>query len=214
MAETNDDRIAIIFDLGGVLVDWNPRHLYKKLLAEDPDFVEWFLSNVCTPEWNALQDAGRPFAEAVAELVARYPDYESLISAFHIRWEEMVAGTIEPAVAILAELRRAGYPLYALSNWSAETFVLMRDRFEFLSWFKAVIISGEIKLIKPDPRIYRLLLDKIDRRAGECLFIDDSLPNVLAARDLGFKTIHFQSAELLREELERMGIGLSAEGAR
>jgi 2-haloacid dehalogenase len=206
MPESNDNRMAIIFDLGGVLVDWNPRHLYKKLVTDDPEFMEWFLSNVCTPEWNARQDAGRPFAEAVAELVSQHPEYEGLISAFHTRWEEMVAGAIEPTVAILAELRRSDYPLYALSNWSAETFILMRDRFEFLGWFRAVIISGEIEMIKPDPGIYRLLLERIDREAGECLFIDDSLPNVLAARDLGFRTIHYQSPEALRAELERMGL--------
>ncbi|HKG20497.1 MAG TPA: HAD family phosphatase [Blastocatellia bacterium] len=206
MSEATGNLMAIVFDLGGVLVDWNPRHLYKKLLADDPDFVEWFLSNICTPEWNAKQDAGRPFAEAVAELSLQHPGYENLISAFHTRWEEMVAGAIEPTVAILAELGRAGYPLYALSNWSAETFALMRDRFEFLGWFRAVIISGEARMIKPDPEIYYLLLSEIGRPAGECLFIDDSLPNVLAARDLGFKVIHFQSPESLRGELERMGI--------
>lgn len=202
----NDNPAAIIFDLGGVLVDWNPRHLYKKLFVDDPDSMEWFLSNVCTPEWNARQDAGRPFAEAVAELVCRHPEYESFISAFHTRWEEMVAGAIEPTVEILAELRRSGHPLYALSNWSAETFALMRDRFEFLGWFGTVIISGEIEMIKPDPAIYHLLLDRIGRKAGECLFIDDSLPNVLAARDLGFRTIHYESPEGLRAELERLGL--------
>lgn len=210
MDETNGDRVAIVFDLGGVLVDWDPRHLYKKLFADDPDLMEWFLSDVCTPEWNAMQDAGRPFAEAVAELASRHPEYESLISAYHTRWEEMVAGAIEPTVEILKDLRKAGYPLHALSNWSAETFALMRDKFDFLGWFETVIISGEIKLIKPDARIYRLLLSRINRRAEDCVFIDDSLPNVLAARDLGFRTIHFRSPESLREELERMGILINA----
>ena len=196
--------LAIIFDLGGVLIDWNPRYLYRKLFAGDERAMEKFLAEICTPQWNEEQDAGRPFAEAVSALVNRHPEHGDLIRAFWDRWPEMIAGAIEPAVAVMAELKAAGYPLYALSNWSAETFRLTRPLFAFFDWFEEIIISGEVRLIKPDPRVYGLLLEKIGRPARDCFFIDDSVTNVAAARELGFRTILFQSPEQLRAELSRM----------
>lgn len=213
MTQTGETRLSIVFDLGGVLIDWNPRYLYKKLFPGDDEQMEQFLSAVCSPEWNAKQDAGRPFSEAVAELVTLHPSREQLIRAFDARWEEMVAGPIQPSVDILIELKEAGYPLYALSNWSVEKFASMRDRFAFLGLFQTIVISGEARLIKPDPKIYSLLLRTINRAAEECLFIDDAIANIEVARDMGFKTIHFQSPDQLRRKLCRLAI-LDEEPAR
>ena len=192
---------AIVFDLGGVLIDWNPRYLYRKLFAEDEAAMERFLAEVCTSDWNAQQDAGRSFAEATAELVARHPELAEPIQAFFDRWPEMVAGQIAETVAILLELKQADYPLYALSNWSSETYPHARRRFDFFELFDHIVISGEIKLVKPNREIFDHLLAIIERRAAECVFIDDSWPNVESARSLGFDAIHFRSSEQLREEL-------------
>jgi 2-haloacid dehalogenase len=195
---------AIIFDLGGVLIDWNPRHLYRKLFADEAA-MEKFLSEICTPHWNEQQDAGRSFAEAVELLSGQHPQHAELISAFWLRWPEMIGGAIEPTVEVMKELKAAGHPLYALSNWSAETFPLARPKFEFFDWFDEIVISGEVKLIKPDPRIFELLLNRISRRASDCVYIDDSAVNVAAAQALGFQTIHFTTGARLREELRRTG---------
>ncbi len=193
---------AIIFDLGAVLIDWNPRHLYRTMF-NDEAAMEQFFADTNLLQWNARQDEGHPFAEAVAELSAQHPHYEPYIRAFHERWEEMMPGAIEATVEILAELKEQDYELYALSNWSAETYPFAFARFEFLRWFRAVVISGEVKVCKPDPRIYELILNKIGRPAHECVFIDDSRANIEAAVQLGFQAIHFQSSEQLRAELEQ-----------
>ena len=197
---------AIVFDLGGVLIDWNPRHLYRKMFNGDEEAMERFLAEICTPEWNARQDAGRPFAAATEELVSRHPEQAGLIRAFFDRWPEMVAGAIEQTVEILTELKGAGRALYALSNWSAETFPHARERFEFLGWFDCAVISGEIGLVKPNREVFDFLLEKAGRRAEECVFIDDSPANTAAARDLGFDAIHFRSPRQLRDELINRGI--------
>jgi 2-haloacid dehalogenase len=196
---------TIIFDLGGVLIEWNPRYLYRKLFTDEAAMEE-FLSTVCTPEWNVRQDAGRPFAEAVAELLEQHPQHETLIRAYHERWEEMVPHAIEGTVEILADVRAAGYRVAALSNWSAETYPLMRQRFDFLGWFETIVLSGDERYIKPDPQIYRILLDRLAQPAHECLFIDDSEKNIIAARQMGIRAIHFHSPETLRAQLQEMGI--------
>jgi 2-haloacid dehalogenase len=197
---------AIVFDLGGVLIDWDPRHLYRQLFDGDEAAMERFLAEVCNSEWNVRQDAGRPFAEAVAELVQRHPEQRALIEAYHLRWPEMVAGPIDGSVEILAELRESGHELHALTNWSAETFALTRPRFAFLAWFESILVSAEVRLIKPDPRIFRLLLERIGREAKACIYIDDSPKNVAAADVLGFDAIHFQGAAALRAGLVRRGL--------
>jgi 2-haloacid dehalogenase len=197
---------ALVFDLGGVLVDWDPRHLYRKLFSGDEAAMERFFVEVSLREWNERQDTGRPFAEAVEELVARFPQREALIRAFHERWPETVAGEIPGTVAVLADLRRAGYPLFALSNWSAETFPLARPRFPWLDWFDAIVISGEVRAAKPDPRMFEALLERTGRPAGACVFVDDSEANIEAALRLGFDAVRFESPERLREELARRGI--------
>ena len=191
---------VIIFDLGAVLIDWNPRYLYRKLFADEAA-MEQFFAETDLLNWNAKQDEGRPFAQAVAELSEQFPHHEQFIRAFHKRWEEMMPGAIEPTVEILAELREQNYDLYALSNWSSETYPMAYARFEFLQWFRSIVLSGEVKVCKPDPRIYTHLLSRIGRPANECIFIDDSLANYQAAIELGFQAIHFQSAEQLRAAL-------------
>ena len=196
---------AVVFDLGGVLIDWDPRHLYRKLL-DDEAAVEEFLATVCTPEWNAEQDRGRPFAEGVAELVGRHPVHAAAITAYHERWPEMLGGAVGGTVEVLAELRAAGVPVYALTNWSAETFGIARERFEFLEWFDGVLVSGEERMIKPDPAIFRLLLDRFGLDPGATFYIDDSPANVAAADRLGFDAVRFTSPAQLRRDLEARGL--------
>jgi 2-haloacid dehalogenase len=205
---------AVVFDLGGVLIDWDPRYLYRKLLADEAA-VEEFLATICTPEWNVEQDRGRPFAEGVAELVERHPAHESAIAAYFDRWEEMLGGEIGGTVELLTELRAAGMPLYALTNWSVETFAIARERFELLSWFDGVVVSGEEEMIKPDPAIFRLLLDRFGLAPEATFYVDDSEPNVVAARALGLDAVRFTGPEQLRRELAaRRALGRSAPSAR
>jgi 2-haloacid dehalogenase len=205
---------AVVFDLGGVLIDWDPRHLYRKLLADEAA-VEEFLATVCTPEWNAEQDRGRPFAEGVAELTERHPAHAAAIAAYSERWAEMLAGEIPGSVAVLAELRAAGMPRYALTNWSAETFGIARERFGFLDWFCGVLVSGEERMIKPDPRFFRLLVERFGLVPGTTFYVDDSAANVEAARALGFDAVRFTGPRRLRRDLAaRRALGRSAPSAR
>jgi 2-haloacid dehalogenase len=205
---------AVVFDLGGVLIDWDPRYLYRKLLADEAA-VEEFLATVCTPEWNAEQDRGRPFAEGVAELVERYPVHAAAITAYHERWTEMLGGDVGGTVELLAKLHATGVALYALTNWSAETFGIARERFEFLSWFDGVLVSGEERIIKPDPAIFRLLLDRFGLDPQATFYVDDSPVNVAAARELGFDAVRFTEPERLRRDLETRGLlARSAPSAR
>jgi len=189
-----------VFDLGGVLIHWDPRTLYRKLLRDEAE-VEAFLSEVCTAEWNHRQDEGRTCAEATAELTARHPDKADLIAAYYDRWLEMLGDAIHGTVAILAELDAAGVPLYAISNWSRETFHHARARFDFLRRFRDIVVSGEVGVAKPDPRIYQLFLARHQLAAGDCLFIDDVARNVDAARALGMTAIQFESPAQLRGQL-------------
>jgi 2-haloacid dehalogenase len=197
---------AVVFDIGGVLIDWNPRHLFRKLFPGDPHAMEHFLATVCTPEWNLQQDRGRPFAEGIALLKSEHPDRAPLIEAYRERWIEMLDGPIEGCVEILAELRERGVPLYALSNWSAETFPEARARFAFLSQFRGVLISGEVGVAKPEPEIYQILCNKFRLAPAATLFVDDSPANVEAARRLGFAATQFRGAEQLRAALASAGL--------
>jgi 2-haloacid dehalogenase len=205
---------AAVFDLGGVLIDWDPRYLYRRLFDGDDAAMEAFLADVCNASWNALQDAGRPWSAATTELAARHPEQRELIDAYRARWPEMLGGPIEPTVEILGELLRVGVPLFALSNWSAETYPIARERFEFLGWFDAVVISGAVGVIKPDPRIYRHLLDTNGLEARSTLFIDDHAANVEAAAALGFVALRFEGAPRLRADLEALGLLQRDDAAR
>ena len=188
---------AVLFDLGGVLLDWDPRHLYRRVFPDEAA-MERFLATVCTQAWNEEQDAGRPFGEGVALLLARHPQHADEIRAYDLRWGEMLRGAIEESVTILGELRARGVPLFALTNWSAEKFPLARTRFGFLEWFDGILVSGEERLKKPDPRIYRLAIERFGLEPAETLYIDDAEANIAAAARLGFKTHHFVEAAALR----------------
>ena len=195
---------TVVFDLGGVLIDWDPRYLYGKLF-DDPDEMESFLAEVTTAEWNAHQDAGRSWTEAIELLVAEHPERRELIEAFHRRWPEMLAGEIRGTVDVLAELRAAGLRLVALSNWSAELFPVARERFDFLAWFEGILISGEVGVNKPDRQIFEHLVERFGIEPATALFIDDSSANVATAAALGFRAIHFTDAVALRLELVDSG---------
>ena len=194
-------RRVVVFDLGGVLLEWDPRHLYRKLFPGDEAAMEAFLGEVCTVEWNERQDAGRTFAEAVAELMPKHEDKRHLIEAFGRRFDEMIPGALDGTVEIARELKGRGVPLYALTNWSSETFPSQRVRFPFLDWFDGIVVSGDEGVIKPDLRIFRILLDRYGVAADESVFIDDNPKNAQAASALGIHGIHFQSPAQLRGEL-------------
>jgi 2-haloacid dehalogenase len=202
----SNQRSVVIFDLGGVLIDWNPRYMYRKLFNGDDAAMEHFLANICTGDWNVQQDAGRPLAEAYKLLTDKHPDKKHLIEAWGSRFDEMMSGQIEGTVAILEELYAKGVPLYALTNWSAETFPHALKRFKFFKRFRGIVVSGELKLIKPDARIFRHLLHKYDVKAEDSVFIDDAPYNVAGANSLGIHGIHFTGPAPLRQELTTLGL--------
>jgi 2-haloacid dehalogenase len=197
---------TIIFDLGGVLIDWNPVYLYKKIFDKESDMTH-FLTEVCTPEWNEEQDAGRTLQEATEELVNRFPVHEKLIRVLYERWEEMLGGELEGTVQILKELLDQGeYKIYALTNWSAETFPIAMQKFPFLHWFDGIVVSGTEKMRKPHKEFYQLLLDRYRVKAGEAIFIDDNTRNIKAAEVLGIDAIAYEDPGQLRNELRVRGI--------
>ncbi len=198
-------RSGVVFDLGGVLIDWNPRHLYRKMLPEEAA-VERFLAEVCSPAWNLEQDRGRSWEEAIARLTREHPDKAELIAAYRGRWLEMLGGPIDGTVEILAELRAQEVPLFALTNWSAETYPLALELYDFLGWFEAVVVSGRERLVKPDPAIFRLLCERHGLSPEALVFIDDNPKNAAAAAALGMEGIHFTSPEALRTDLTRLGL--------
>jgi 2-haloacid dehalogenase len=195
----------IVFDLGMVLIDWDPRHLYRKIFENEAE-MEWFLAHVCTGAWNLEQDRGRPWPEAISEAMARHPDYAKHIHLFRERWMEMVPGAIPGSVAILEELHGKGRPLYALTNWAGDTFRETRARFPFLNLFRDIVVSGDERLIKPDPAIFEILTRRNGLNPEQCLFIDDSLKNVRGAEEAGWHGVHFTSPESLRANLAARGL--------
>jgi 2-haloacid dehalogenase len=197
---------VIIFDLGGVLMDWNPYYLYCEKLGIDRQIVDQFLKEVDFSGWNKEQDRGRSFAEATAELTLRFPEYSEMIYAYDARYLDSVGGSFQPVVDILSKLKHAGYKLFVLSNWPAEKFNLVRPQYPFFDWFDGMVISGEVGLVKPEQAIFELLLERIGHPASECLFIDDHVSNISVASELGFQTIQFLSAQQLDAELQQMGI--------
>lgn len=199
-------RNIVVFDLGGVLIDWNPRHLYRRLFAGDEAAMEHFLATVCTHEWNRCQDAGRSFAEGARLLKAEHPEMAELIDAYGTRFGEMMAGPIAGSVEILAELRDRGTALYGLTNWSTETYAPALERFAFLQWFRGILVSGEVKVIKPDRRIFELLIERFAIDPQSAVYIDDVEVNVAAARPFGIHAIHFKAPPALRQELVELGL--------
>ncbi|PIB49768.1 HAD family phosphatase [Pseudomonas sp. 2822-17] len=202
---------AVVFDFGGVLFDWNPQHLYRKLIADEHE-RQWFLDTICTQAWNTEQDAGRPLAEATQVLVDQFPHHKALITAYYDRWHEMLRGPLPDGVAILKALHTANMPLFGLTNWSAETFPYARANYPFLKCFRDIVVSGELKLIKPNPAIYNASLSQVraylpDIQPGEVVFIDDVADNVDAAVALGWRGIHHVSAEHTAARLRELGVG-------
>ena len=196
----------IIFDLGGVLIDWNPDYMYKKLIS-DENKRTWFLENICTSDWNEAQDGGRLIKDANELLINQHPDYSAWILAFYDRWEEMLNGSIAGTVDILKKLKEnKQYGLFALTNWSAETFPRALEMFEFLHWFDGRVVSGEEKTRKPFREIYDIILNRYNLIPHQTIFIDDNLRNILAAKECGIITIHFQSPEQLQKELKEKNI--------
>ena len=196
---------AIIFDLGNVLLGWDVRRLYNRLLP-DPTTVDRFLDEIRFAEWNAKQDAGRSFQEGVTELSNEFPHYAELIQAYDTYWEESLTGVYHETVEIVRSLKQEDWKLYLLSNFSTEKYELIKHDHEFLDLFDDQIISGEHKTVKPDRAIFDITLKRINRDPWECLFIDDSLANIETANNMGFQTIHFQSPPLLRESLKKLSI--------
>ena len=203
---------AVVFDLGGVMIDWNPRHLYRSIF-DDEAAMERFLAEICTPAWNHSMDAGRPFAEGIADLVAQHPEWEPQIRAWRLRWSEMLRGEYDDCVALMRELKAGGVRVYALSNWSAETFGETRARFPFLAEFDGILISGEAGCAKPDPAIFQAFLDRFGLDPSRCLFLDDTPGNVRAAEEAGMAAIRYEGVPRLREDLAGRGLPVSIQGS-
>lgn len=199
-------RSFVIFDLGGVLIDWDPRYFYRKLFNGDEAGMNRFLTTVCTPAWNSQQDGGRTFAEGCAVLKKEHPDQAALIDAWLPGYPDMLGGAIPGTVEILRELHERGVPVYAITNWSAETFPFALERFDFLKWFQGVLVSGDVKLLKPDPRIFDLFFKRFGVKASDALYVDDVQRNVDGAKALGMHAVRFTEPEALRRELAAVGL--------
>jgi 2-haloacid dehalogenase len=197
---------AIIFDFGNVLLEWNPRNVYQRYFPDDPEGMEHFLEEVDFMNWNAQQDKGRTFAEGVALLSEKFPHHAELIQAYHDNWKDSIGTSYTGTVKLLKELKQAGYPVYGLSNWSAETFPYALQKYDFFELLDDIVISGHVGHIKPDPEIFQILLEKIGYPAQECLFIDDAPTNIDQAWKMGFETILFQSSEQLEIELRKLNL--------
>ncbi len=198
---------TIIFDLGGVLIDWNPEYVYLEVFDGDQEKVDWFLNKICTSDWNVEQDAGRTFQEATDYLVNQYPEYEEWIRVYYDRWEDMLGGPIPETVTLLNKLKEANtHRLYALTNWSEEAFPVALERYGFLQHFEGIVVSGEEKTRKPFSKIYEIILNRYQIEAQKSIFIDDNFDNVVAAQKMGIHGIHFISTKQLEEDLIKLGV--------
>ena len=203
---------TLVFDLGGVLIDWNPEYLYREIFPDEKE-RRWFLSTVCSPDWNEEQDGGRSLRDGTEELVKKFPDHEAAIRVYYDRWKEMLVGPIHETVEIFRELKfgadgkgGAGLRSYALTNWSAETFPVALELYDFLHWFDGRLVSGEEKIRKPHAGIYQRLIERFHITPATAIYVDDNLRNVIPARELGFHGIHFRSPQQFREELVELGV--------
>ena len=195
----------IVFDFGGVLLDWNPRYLYEKLF-DDKEQMEYFLANVCNESWNVQQDAGRPLAEATIILQEQFPEYESMIQRFYDDWEIMLKGEITENTVLINQLKNTKYRLFGLTNWSGETFPIALEKYMFLHEFEGIVVSGDEKMIKPDKEIYLLLLNRYKLKAENSIFIDDNINNIKTANEIGFHTIHLNGNLNLENRFRQLGI--------
>jgi 2-haloacid dehalogenase len=200
---------TVIFDLGGVLIDWNPDYVFKTIFSDEKE-LKWFYEHICTPDWNEEQDAGRDLSEATEMLVKQFPDHEQNIRAYYGRWEEMLKGPIHDTVEIFRELKEGGkYHLLALTNWSHQTFPIALERFDFLHWFHGRVVSGEERTRKPFRDIYMTLITRYDVDPRTAVYIDDNERNLVTARELGMQTIHFRDPAGLKEALKKIGVELA-----
>jgi 2-haloacid dehalogenase len=196
---------TVVFDFGGVLIDWNARYLYRKVF-EDEQEMEWFLNHVCTVEWNMLQDKGFQFSETIPRLQKQYPEYSDQIKMYQSRWPEMVGGEISESIKILQEIQAKSIPVYGLTNWGSETFPIVFEQFEFLRRLKGIVVSGNEKMVKPDRGLFQILISRFALNPVSCIFIDDNINNIESAKEIGFKTIHFVSPENLRNDLQLLNV--------
>lgn len=198
---------SIIFDLGNVLIDWNPQHVFNDTYFDSPEKKKYFFENICTMDWNEMQDAGRSIVEATQELIQQYPDWEQPIRDYYGRWTEMLGGPIKESIDIFRQLKDSGkYKLYALTNWQSGLFDIALVRYNFLHWFDGRVVSGDEKMRKPNPVFYQRLLDRYNLKASDALFIDDNLRNIQAAEAMGIRSIHFSSPDQLRKALIDLSI--------
>lgn len=200
---------TIIFDLGGVLIDWNPEYVYLDVFNGDREKMKWFFDSICTNDWNENQDAGYPLAKATEERVALFPEYEEWIRMYYGRWEDMLGEAIFETVDILDRLiSKKQYKIVALTNWSHETFPVALQRFDFLQWFEGIVVSGKEGTRKPFIDIYETTLNRYNIKAENSLFIDDNLRNIEAANTLGINGIHFKNPNLLIHQLSEYNISI------
>lgn len=204
MASSNP---TVVFDVGNVLLRWDARLIYRALIP-DPERLDWFMQNVCTMAWNIEQDRGRSWEEAVASLVAEHPEWEREIKAYDERWHDSIPEAIAGSVAVLEELKARGDSVYAITNFSREKWAECLIRFPFLQSFDGVVVSAHEQLLKPDPAIYEVLFGRYGLNAGDCIFVDDSEKNIVAARDVGMQAVHFVEPIDLRSELRGLGVRL------
>lgn len=197
---------SVVFDFGGVLIDWNPRYLYRKIFPNEQD-MEYFLTNICSPQWNFFLDKGKPFRQGVAELTALYPQYAKQIEAYDTRWEEMCGDAVQGSVDLLYRLKKH-YPLYGLTNWSAEKFALTRPKHKFFDLFDGIVISGVEKEAKPEPRLFEILIERYHLIPEKTIFTDDSTANIKTAESFGFQAILFETPEKLERALIEKGVSL------
>lgn len=197
---------TVVFDLGGVLIDWNPVYMYQTIFDSEEE-MRWFLQNITTGDWNEEQDGGRSLAEGTEWLIKKHPEHEVNIRAFYDRWAEMLKGPIDATVDVLRQLKfETDHKLFALTNWSAETFPIALERYEFLHWFNGIVVSGAERMRKPFKPIYETLLSRFSIDPAKAVYLDDNSRNLIAPRELGMHTIHFQSPEQTREELVQLGV--------
>ena len=188
-------------------MDWNPRYLYDKYFGDEQQ-AQWFLDNICLYSWNLQMDGGKPFAEGVAELQTEYPEWAETIGIYHTRWVEMMGGEVEGTADVLRRLKAKGYGIYGLTNWSAETFPLIRDTYPVFGEFDGIVVSGEEHLLKPNAAIYHCLLERYNLQPEESIFIDDNADNVAAAKAVGMESVRFADAATLVQQLAEFGIEL------
>ena len=195
---------TVIFDFGGVLVDWNPHYLYDSYFGSR-EKADWFLTHICNSAWNVQMDGGKPFAEGIAELVARHPEWEKEIRMYRSEWLKMMGEQIPGMQALVADLKARGYHVYGLTNWAADTFALVRDKYPVFDLLDGIVVSGEEKVAKPDPQIFRILMQRYHINPSDAVFIDDNMPNIEAAKQVGLQAIQFLSAEQLHEDMRKRG---------